>query len=133
MAFYLKDADLDTVTGLILADLGFSTNRLSFLYIKAAIIRFYTDPSQLLTYSLYQDVAKVFGRSTTRYQVEVSIRRAIKKAWVSRNPEIWNDYYPLCTTTRGSGPSNMEFFVGMATVLDLWNICKKAMQGGNAP
>ena len=131
MAFYLKNENLDMVVGLILSDLGFRPNKVSFLYIKSAVIRFYADPSQLLTYGLYQDVAKAFGRNTSRYQVEVSIRRAIKQAWADRDPETWACYYPLCATTRASGPSNLEFFLGMASVLDLWELCKKVMEGGN--
>lgn len=130
MAYYLKDEDLDLIVGLILTDLGFRANKVSFLYLKTAIMRFYDDPSQLLTYGVYQDVAKIFGRNTSRYQVEVAIRRAIKQAWVDRDPETWNSYYPLCVTTRPGGPSNMEFLLGMAAVLDLWNICKKVMEGG---
>ena len=133
MAYYLTDESPEVVVGLILSDLGFRPNKVSFLYLKSAILRFYKDPSQLITYSLYQDVAKEFARNTSRYQVEVSIRRAIKQAWAGRDPETWDNYYPLCITSRDSGPSNTEFFLGMAAVLDLWNMCRKVMEGGGAP
>lgn len=122
LAQYLSETDLETITAIILIDLGFPVGRQSFDYLVTAILRYKSNPEQLITWELYPDIGKLYGMNT-RMQVEITMRREIRKQWKKRNPDKWNLYFPDGITTREKGPANSELIFGMAQVLRIWEGC----------
>lgn len=122
LAQYLSETDLETITAIILIDVGFPVGRTSFDYLVTAILRYKSNPEQLITWELYPDIGKLYGRKT-RMQVEITMRREIRKQWNKRNLDKWNLYFPDGITTREKGPANSEFIFGMAKVLRIWEGC----------
>ena len=122
IAQYLSEADLETVIGVFLIDLGFPAGRPSFEYIKTAVVLYAGNPEQLLFYELYPEVARKCGRKT-KMQVEIAMRREIHRLWQKRDEGKWNLYFPSGITTREKGPSNAELLSGMLQVLEVWEGC----------
>lgn len=105
---------------LMLMELGVPAKRDGFSYLQQAIWLFYRDPTQLITKSLYPEVASRSGRHTTAKPVEHSIRSAIGAAWESRNNAVWQRYFTPTAEGDVPRPTNTEFISRLALVLQLW-------------
>ena len=127
-ARYLQGEDTQTVVGVILKDLGFRSNKRGFMFLKVAVELYHEDPAQLITCGLYLEMSKYFNRRVSKAQIEVSIRRAIKAAWLNRSQTVWDLYFPGGITTRKTGPSNTEFISGMSDLLELWEVCCRSLK-----
>ena len=93
----------------ILLDLGIPTNRNGYQMLYIAIPHFVQDPHQAITKELYPYVAERCDHSTPD-AVERAIRTTIKDAWLHRDTDIWEQYFPGCTKQ----PSNKQFIATLA-------------------
>ena len=80
-------------------------------HLRIGLPLFAQDPKLKLSGELYPTVAKLCD--TTAFGVEHDIRNAIKEAWIKRNPEIWEEYFP----EKVRCPSNKIFISTLAKKL----------------
>lgn len=111
---------------LMLMELGIPAKRDGFGYLQQAIWLFYLDPTQLITKSLYPEVASRSSRHTTAKPVEHSIRSAIGAAWENRNNAVWRHYFTPTPEGDVPKPTNTEFISRLALVLQLWESCQNS-------
>lgn len=122
LARYLNRCDFECVVVAILIDLGVSTNRVAFVYLKWSIIQYHKDPTQLMGKGVYATVGKMFKSNVSEEQIEEGIRRLIAEAWEVRNEEVWSDYFPMGFRDKGS-PTASEFISMLSCFLELWQGC----------
>ena len=131
---YLSEADIETIISLILIDLGFPSGRPAFVYLKSAILLYREKPEQLFTWELYPDVSKKNGQKS-RLQIEIAIRREIRKCWAKQKPEKWMLYFPNGVSNPETGPTNSEVIIGLTQILRIWEACvenyKKKLKEGD--
>lgn len=102
----------------LLLQMGFSTKRRGYGILREAILIFSRDTSQSITKELYPAVVAQCG-GTTIYQVEHSIRAAIKDAWQHRDNRLWQLYFPPDDTGVIPCPTNTAFISRFAVPLSL--------------
>lgn len=90
--------------------LGFNPKLTGYRCLVTAVPIFVSAP-HLMVKELYPAVGKLCGIDDVR-RIERVIRIAIMNAWIGRNVEVWNDYFP----SRGR-PSNKEFIARLAEKL----------------
>lgn len=130
LARYLHKRDMHVVISIILLDLRILPKSAGYYYLKAAVELFYKDPTQLITYGLYVDVARRFGRHVSSAQVERAMRRAIRIAWENRDDATWKLYFPSGVPDGKHGYTTSSFVSGIAEILRLWEGC---CENDNAP
>lgn len=98
----------------LLHSLGFRTNLDGYRQLCVGIPIFAGNPGMLLSKELYPAIGEAFCLPDCR-TVEHSIRLAIEKAWVRRNPIVWEKYFPGAQ----AAPTNKVFISRMAEVAEL--------------
>ena len=87
-----ESPDMRTIRRMLL-ELGIPTYRIGFWQVSVAISLYKKNPTQCVTKELYPNIARQFNCSSWQ-NVEHTIRNAIRKAWVKRNPIVWDSYFP---------------------------------------
>ena len=123
----LAQADDRTLISNLLLALGIATNLRGYCYLRDAILAEIRNPGQQVTKTLYPDVGKPYG--ATGVQVERSIRSAIEKAWVRRDRDLWQQYFPgdACEPRK---PSNALFISTLADRIANRQRCERNGQAG---
>ena len=93
----------------LLWELSIPVNQLGYRELCVAIPCFRENPIQSFSGDLYPHVAQKLGISDWR-AVENGIRRAIRKGWEKRDPEVWERYFP----GQKEAPSNSLFIATLA-------------------
>lgn len=122
---HLRTCDLQCMTVVILLELGISTKRAGFDYIKKGILLMCDDPTLLITKGVYPEIGKCYNSPVSDFQVEQSIRSVISDAWSQRNKCVWGYYFPDPIDGDPKKPTNAEFITRIARVLELWQCCRK--------
>lgn len=123
----LNNCELEYVIIAVLLELGIPTKNMGFSYLKSALGLYRGDAAQLITKEIYPDVAKNYDPKPTTFQVESSIRRAIKIAWINRNDTSWAYYFQPDEDGQIRRPTNAEFISRVAYFLELWQGCCKGV------
>ena len=100
------------LTSSMLRQLNIAIHRIGYRQLCIAIPRFAKDETQSLCKELYPYVAEYWGCADWR-AVEHSIRVVILDAWESRDPEVWEKYFP----DSRKPPSNKRFIATLAELL----------------
>lgn len=119
MSQKLEPGNMGAAIKCLLIELRIPTETKGYRCLEAVIPRYHADPGQSFTKELYPDVGKL--RGITGDLVEKQIRTAITSAWLRRDPEVWDQYFP-----GGRKPTNGEFISRIAEVLDIWMGWKNA-------
>lgn len=122
---HLNTFDLQCMTVVVLLELGISTKRDGFDYMKNGIILLCEDPALLITKGVYPEIGKCYDPPVSNMQVEQSIRSAITDAWSQRNKRVWGYYFPGSTGSKPKKPTNAELMTRIARILELWQGCQK--------
>lgn len=122
---HLNTCDIQCMVVVILLELGISTKRDGFEYIKKGILLMYEDPALLITKGVYPEIGKCFNPPVSNMQVERSIRSAISDAWLLRNKRVWGYYFLDSTGSNPKKPTNAEFVTRISRILELWQGCQK--------
>ena len=77
----------------MLIGLRFSTKLRGYGYLREAVLLMARDTSQSITKELYPAVAE--RCEATPVQVERSIRSAVQHAWLRREGNLWQSYFPM--------------------------------------
>lgn len=88
-----REPDLRELARYHLQQLNFLPHLDGYKDLTVALPLFFADPEQTLSKELYPAVAKIMGHSDAR-AVERSIRLAITRAWKTRDPAVWQKYFP---------------------------------------
>lgn len=113
------------MTTVVLLELGISTKRDGFDYMKNGIVLLCEDPALLITKGVYPEIGKCYDPPVSNMQVEHSIRSAITDAWSQRNKRVWGYYFPEDTGRYSQKPTNAELMTRIARILELWQGCQK--------
>lgn len=103
----------------LLVTLGVPVNYHGYNYLREAILRVAQKPDQAITKELYPDIAKMFGNGLSHKSVEHSIRNAIERAWLMRDDNIWQQYFPAANYGKTKRPTNGQFIHALADKLQL--------------
>lgn len=103
----------------LLITLGIPVNYHGYGYLREAILLMARQRDQGITKELYPAIAKMFGNGLTYKNVERSIRNAIEQAWKERDPNIWQQYFPLISNGQIKKPTNGQFIHALADSLQL--------------
>lgn len=122
---HLNTLDIRCMTTVVLLELGISTKRDGFDYIKNGIILLCEDPALLITKGVYPEIGKCYDPPVSNMQVEQSIRSAITDAWSQRNSRVWGYYFPDAVSRNPQKPTNAELMTRIARILELWQGCQK--------
>lgn len=122
---YLNTFDIQCMTTVVLLELGISTKRDGFDYMKNGIVLLCEDPALLITKGVYPEIGKCYDPPVSNMQVEQSIRSAITDAWSQRNKRVWGYYFPEDTGRYSQKPTNAELMTRIARILELWQGCQK--------
>ena len=109
------EAILQTITNL-LHEIGVPAHLKGYAYLREAIYKSIKNVCVLnsITKSLYPDVAKKFGSTSSR--VERAIRHAIGVAWYRGNREFIDEIFGYTIDFNKGKPTNSEF---LATITDV--------------
>lgn len=110
---------LEQLAAAHLQKLNFQSHLDGYRQICAGLPLFAKDPHQLMSKELYPVIARELNVTDWR-AVEHSIRKSIRTAWGHRNPDIWDQYFPLEADGRSVCPSNKYF---------LTRLLEKILQG----
>ena len=127
---HLNTCSLECMIVVVLLELGISTKRAGFDYIKKGILLMCDDPAALITKGVYPEIGKSYTPSVSDLQVEQSIRSAISDAWNQRNPRVWGYYFHNTAGDKPKKPTNAELISKIARVLELWQCCQKEVYHG---
>ena len=122
---HLNTFDLQCMVIVVLLELGISTRRDGFDYMKKGILLLCGDPSLLITKGVYPEIGACYVPVVGSQQIEQSIRSAITDAWTQRNKRVWGYYFSGTTGSNPKKPTNAEFMTRIARVLELWQCCQK--------
>lgn len=122
---HLNTLDIQCMTTVVLLELGISTKRDGFDYMKNGISLLCEDPALLITKGVYPEIGKCYNPPVSNMQVEQSIRSAITDAWLQRNSRVWGYYFPESTGRNPQKPTNAELMTRIARILELWQGCQK--------
>lgn len=100
-------------TTLRLLELGLDASCDGFRQLQMSIPLFAQDTCQKVCKEIYPAVAQLGGFNSGQ-QVEHAIRTAIERAWSTRDPALWAQYFPGNTD---KCPSNKKFISRMAANL----------------
>lgn len=81
-----------------------------------ALPMFARDPHQRITKDLYPQIAKLSGCNDLR-NVEHSIRKAIRAAWLHRDNAVWRKYFAFSSHGTIPCPTNKAFISRLAELL----------------
>lgn len=93
----------------ILRELGVPTHLSGFRQLCFAILYYAQTNSECLSKEIYPAVAKQFGHASG-ISIERSIRSAILYAWINRESDAWDKYFPGAPKV----PSNKVFITVLA-------------------
>lgn len=117
---YLSHCSSSYIIQIALKELGVPSSRAGFHLAKNAIRLMYENPVDTLTNGVYLAAAVLYNFPADDKQIEQAIRAAIRAAWVGRNEEIWNYYFPVGAPGRYKCPSNKEFMMAIVDFVELW-------------
>jgi DNA-binding response OmpR family regulator len=103
------DPDAVSQTVALLHRLNFYRHLDSYRQLCLGIPLFAKNPGMRMGKELYAIIAQQMDIPDTR-AVEHSIRKSIGDAWLRRDPEVWNQYFP----NKNSPPTNKEFIACLA-------------------
>ena len=106
-----------TLVSNILLRLGIATKLRGYSYLREAILLMKKNPGQSITKELYPSVAAACG--ATPVQIERSIRSAITTAWLQRDDNVWQLYFPPGDGGTIPKPTNAAFISRIADLLSL--------------
>lgn len=93
----------------ILRELGVPTHLSGFRQLCFAIVYYAQSNSECLSKEIYPAVAEQFGHASG-ISVERAIRSAILYAWINRESDAWDKYFPSAPKV----PSNKVFITVLA-------------------
>lgn len=93
----------------MLHELALPKHRRGYSCLCIGLPRFAEDTTQSLTKELYPYIAETFDYPDWR-AVEHAIRDVIQAAWESRDPAVWEEYFP----NQNKVPSNKRFIAALA-------------------
>lgn len=125
LARHLNKSELQCATVAVLLELGISTKRMGFDYLKKGIVLFCEDPSQMITKEIYPAIGNQYTPEVDTESIEQTIRSAITDAWRTRDEKVWRYFFPTDENGRVSKPSNAEFISRIGRFLELWQGCCK--------
>lgn len=98
-----------------LRELGFPTHPRGYACLREVLLENIHNPGQQVTKSLYPMVGKLCGGNAA--QVERAIRCLIKKAWLYRDEEVWQELFPAKRGEQAECPSNKEFIAAFSSCI----------------
>ena len=104
--------ELQAATIAMLHQLRIGIHRLGYKCLTIAIPSYAIDDTQSLSKELYPHVAECLGHAEW-YAVERAIRTVILDAWETREPIIWERYFP----GHKKAPTNKQFLAVLAEKL----------------
>lgn len=122
---HLNTCSLECMVIVVLLELGISTKRAGFDYIKKGILLMCDDPAALITKGVYPEIGKSYNPPVSDMQVEQSIRSAIGEAWDLRNSRVWGYYFINAAGNKPKKPTNAEFISRIARILEVWQCCQR--------
>lgn len=123
--------ELQSMTLLILYDLGMPLNYSGFGYLKDAIPVAFESPSQIVAKEIYLSVAERYVPRVDPSTVESAIRDTVERAWEDRHNSKWRYYFPDHMLQRSKAPSNVEFIAAIVYFLEMWQgCCKEGVYAG---
>lgn len=108
----LIDPTSSAMISTMLHDLGLPVHRCGYDHLILAISRHAEGDMQSLSKELYPYVSERFGYADW-HAVEHTIRSVISDTWETRDPEIWEQYFPRFH----KAPSNKRFIATLAELL----------------
>ena len=108
--------DPTVYTANMLREFGIRVKLKGFRYLQGAIGMLAEDPDREITKELYRELAKIHNTSTE--SVERCIRTAIESAWIVRDPELWQTYFPPKSGKMTERPTNGTFIARLAQRLN---------------
>lgn len=123
--------EIQSLTLVILYDLGMPLNYSGFNYLKYAIPVAFNSPTQIVAKEIYQTVSAFYTPQVETSTLESAIRDAIEKAWADRENNRWWCYFPDHILQRGKAPSNVEFIAAIVYFLEMCQgCCKEGVYAG---
>ena len=119
---HIKKSDTRMVLESSLIALGISSKDKAFRYLSEAVLLYHRDPSLLVVDGIYKEIAAAEENCTVQ-RVEITIRRAIGKAWQKRDKKTWRRFFPNCERMWPKAPTNRNFIAALADFLSLWEGC----------
>lgn len=119
------NGDLQSMTVMVLFELGIPTKRIGFEYLTKAVVVCHNEPTQTITKGIYPNVGRNYDPIVGKHQVEQTIRSAISAAWEDRDENVWRLYFAPDRNGNLKKPSNFEFISRIARFLDLCLGCCK--------
>ena len=119
--------DVRRCTNDLLLQMGFRMNLHGYGCVLEAVLYLAEHPDCVLSTELYPEVAK--RCNGTALQVEKAIRDCIKNAYLCRNAQIWQLYFPLCLHRKKDRITNAEFLNRMAYAIREFMEYKKDKTG----
>jgi len=108
--------DLQRRTVRLLHILGFSPHLDGYRQLVVGIPLFCQEPDQHLKMELYPAIAKAFAGKDGDL-VERSVRTAIDRAFKTKDPTVWAQYFPPDASGRLKRPTNKKFISTLAQLL----------------
>ncbi len=113
----ISRADPRSIVTDTLLQMGFQPGRKGYPCLRESILLMSREQGQSITKEIYPEVGEMLGGNSE--QVEHAIRSAIKKAWKTRDAQIWERYFPPDGAGKTKCPTNKLFICRMADMLEL--------------
>lgn len=123
MAETMRTPNVPNAVLLILYDLRIPVNSAGFRFLKDLLPAALETPSYIVETELF---AVVGGRYIPRVAIksmDKAVHTVLRKAWRSREIEVWRKYIPEYIMERGQEPTNMEFISCIVYFLEFWQNC----------
>ena len=129
-AEYLSRCSSIYIIHISLKELGVTSTRDGFYYVKNSVRMLCENPNLKLKNEVYLAVAALRDPPVEEEHVENALRKVIQDAWDNRNQEIWNCYFPVGKAGRTECPSIREFLMAVVDFVVLWKaFCEEVNYG----
>lgn len=125
LANHSEPGEFQSITLLILYDLGIPVRYSGFRYLKQVIPLAFQKPSQIFVKELLEEVGACYSPKVEYAAMETAIREAIRAAWRNRTDKKWKCYFPDQILQKRKQPSNGEFIAALVYFLEMWQGCCK--------
>lgn len=117
--------EIQSMTLLIMYDLGIPLNCSGFDYLKNVVPIALKRPSQIVLKELFLEVGEQYVPAVGYSTMDSAIHDVVEKAWKYGRRNRWMYYFPDYLVQNEDPPSNTEFIAGMAYFLEMWQGCCK--------
>lgn len=125
LANHSERGDLQSITILILFDLGIPVQYSGFDYLRCLIPLAFQEPSQIYIKELMEQIGARYSPVVEYSVMESAVRDAVRVAWRNRFHYKWECYFPDHILQREKQPGNAEFIAALVYFLEMWYGCCK--------